>query len=719
MPAPVKTTPLVPQKKSFKIALVGNPNTGKTSVFNALTGLRQRVGNYPGVTVEKKSGTMKIQNRSVDVLDLPGLYSLLPKSLDDKIACDIISGFHPESQEIGLVLFVADASNLNRNLYLLTQVIDADIPVVMALNMLDVAEKQGVQIDVKKLRKSLNIPVVPIQANKGTGLDKLESTLLKALEKLPRDARHLEVEPTIAGHLRAISDLLVRSGKFALNNSEIFALRLISNDVALDYVGEILTDPVERKKLKDLISQMRSALTKDGYRWQMMETRLRYDWIDRLVKSSVTVKPVTQSDYSDKIDAILTHRILGPIIFIFLFAFIFQAIFTWAQYPMNLIQDFMDALGSFLASNMQSGMLRSLLVDGVIAGVGSVLVFLPQILFLFFFLGILEDTGYMARVAFMMDRVMRSMGLSGRSVIPLLSSFACAVPGIMATRTIRDWRDRLVTIMIAPFMSCSARLPVYILLIGTFIPNKLVMGFISIQSLTLLGLYLLGIIIAGLTALIYKKFLKARPNAASFIMELPAYRLPNIKWTSLQMWTRSKVFINDAGRIILAISIVLWFLASFPQQDASAEMHLSSAQKIENSYAGKFGKTIEPLIKPLGFDWKIGIGLITSFAAREVMVSTLATIYNLEDGEAQSVNLRTAIRNDRDPISGKPVYTLLTAISLLIYYVLACQCMATVAIVKRETNSWRWPLIMIVYMTGLAYIFSLVVFQGGQLLGWG
>ncbi len=708
------------QKKTFKIVLVGNPNTGKTSVFNALTGLRQRVGNYPGVTVEKKSGIFNIDDIHIELLDVPGLYSLLPKSLDDKIASDIVNGFHPEAQGIDLVIFVADASNLNRNLYLLTQIVDTGLPVVVALNMLDVAEKQGVQIDVDALRESLQIPIAPVQANKEIGISDLKNMVGQALAHVQREVRHLNPPEPVKHCLQPLIDLLDDElTTLSPESRQSLSLRLVSSDVAYTYLQDVIDDEAMSKKLKTMIGEARKALSTQGVDWHMLETRLRYDWIDELVKASVKVKPVTQADYSDTIDKILTHRFLGPVIFIALFAFIFQVIFTWAQYPMDLIQAFMDGLGGYLSQHMAPGMLRSLLVDGVIAGVGSVLVFLPQILFLFFFLGVLEDSGYMARVAFMMDRMMRAMGLSGRSVIPLLSSFACAVPGIMATRTIRDWRDRLVTIMIAPFMSCSARLPVYILLIGTFIPQKQVLGILSLQSLTLLGLYLLGIIMAGVTALLYKKFFKVKPNAASFIMELPAYRLPNIKWTSLQMWTRAKVFIKDAGGIILAISIVLWFLASFPRAVDTNGQSVSAAQKIENSYAGKFGKTIEPLIKPLGFDWKIGIGLITSFAAREVMVSTLSTIYNLEDGDSQSFSLRRALRNDRNPETGKPVYTLLTALSLLIYYVLACQCMATVAIVKRETNSWRWPLIMIVYMTGMAYIFSLVVFQGGQLLGWG
>jgi len=707
------------EMKTFKVVLVGNPNTGKTSVFNALTGLRQRVGNYPGVTVEKKTGSFDTNDCHVELLDIPGLYSLLPKSLDDKIASDIVNGFHTESKDVDLVLFVADASNLNRNLYLLTQIVDTGLPVVMALNMLDVAGKHGVQIDIAELQSRLKIPIVPVQANKQTGMSALKAKITTALyQPLPK-AAHLAPSNQISRSLQTIITELESVSALTPENRSSLALRLVSSDAAYNYIRQALNPFGISGNLKSHIDDARQELTARGLEWRMLETRLRYDWIDELVKTSVKVKPVTQADYSDTIDKILTHRFLGPVIFIALFAFIFQAIFTWAQYPMDLIQNFMDGLGGYLTLHLAQGMLRSLLVDGVIAGVGSVLVFLPQILFLFFFLGILEDTGYMARVAFIMDRMMRAMGLSGRSVIPLLSSFACAVPGIMATRTIRDWRDRLVTIMIAPFMSCSARLPVYILLIGTFIPQKQVLGVLSLQSLTLLGLYLLGIIMAGVTALLYKKFLKVKANAASFIMELPAYRFPNIKWTSLQMWTRAKVFIKDAGGIILAISIVLWFLASFPRSVETNGQTLSPAQKIESSYAGKFGKTIEPLIKPLGFDWKIGIGLITSFAAREVMVSTLSTIYNLEDGDSQSFSLRRALRNDRDPKTGKPVYTLLTALSLLIYYVLACQCMATVAIVKRETNSWRWPLIMIVYMTGMAYIFSLIVFQGGQLLGWG
>jgi ferrous iron transport protein B len=418
-----------------------------------------------------------------------------------------------------------------------------------------------------------------------------------------------------------------------------------------------------------------------------------------------------------RLDRVLTHRIAGPMFVLALFALIFQTIFSWAEGPMDAIEGGIGALGEYVVTRMPEGMLQSLIVDGIIAGVGAVLVFLPQILFLFFFLALLEDTGYMARVAFLMDRLMKGLGLSGRSVIPLLSSFACAIPGIMATRTIASWKERLVTIMIAPLMSCSARLPVYILMIGAFIPDTPVLGIFSLSGITLLAMYLLGIAGAIGAALVFKWFFMPDAPSTTFIMELPPYRRPSLRWVLLQMYERAKVFITDAGQIILAISIVLWFLASYPKPD-DYDM-VSARERIQQSYAGQLGHWIEPAIEPLGFDWKLGIGLITSFAAREVMVSTLATIYNVEKADETSVDLRTALQNETDPATGEPIYTPLVAISLMVFFVFACQCMATVAIVKRETNSWRWPIIMIAYMTILAYIASFAVYQGGRFFGFG
>ncbi|RMF65410.1 MAG: ferrous iron transport protein B [Calditrichaeota bacterium] len=464
-----------------------------------------------------------------------------------------------------------------------------------------------------------------------------------------------------------------------------------------------------------MVTETRAALTEQQVTWSTLETDFRYRRIDQIYQRVVRETKSEELTFSERLDKILTHRIAGPLIFIFIFALIFQTIFTWAEVPMNAIEQFVGWVGTQIALVMPPGVLQDLIVNGAIAGVGAVLVFLPQILFLFFFLSLLEDSGYMARIAFIMDRFMRGVGLSGRSVIPLLSSFACAVPGIMATRTIQNTRDRLITIMIAPFMSCSARLPVYVLMIGAFIPASRVLGIFTLPGLTLLSMYLLGIVAAIVAALVMKRLAGKGQKPSTFVMELPPYRRPSLRWTSLQMVERAKIFVRDAGRVILAISIVLWFLASYPRP--KQDMNPSTA--IRHSYAGQIGHVMEPVIKPLGFDWKIGIGLITAFAAREVFVSTMATIYNVEEQDEHSVTLRQALRADRDPETGRHIYTPLTAISLMVFFVLACQCMSTVAIVKRETNSWRWPLTMVVYMTTLAYLASLVVFQGGKLLGLG
>ncbi len=697
------------------IALVGNPNSGKTSVFNALTGLRQKVANYPGVTVEKKTGMLKGGNRAqVKIYDLPGLYSLVPKSLDDKIASDIITGRSAEIGNLKLTVVVVDASNLSRNLYLVTQIIELGAPVLLALNMLDSAKTKGLEIDVETLSKELNIPVVPIAANKRNGIQKLREKIFELAEDDRNSVQNagLRVDDEIRKATAPICDWLKENTHITSPASCSEALRVLSNDKALD--TWIQNRSESNNGLKMVVNQSREKLSKKNVPWPMLETRLRYQWIDDICKK--TVRQVKEErSFSEKLDKVFTHRLAGPFIFLFIFALIFQTIFSWAEVPMNGIEIFIGWLGQNVSAFMPDGVLEDLLVNGVIAGVGAILIFLPQIMFLFFFLSLLENTGYMARVAFMMDRFMRGAGLSGRSVIPLLSSFACAIPGIMATRTIQNSRERLITIMIAPLMSCSARLPVYALMIGAFIPSIAVLGIFSLPGLTLLAMYLLGIVAAIATAFVLKRSKGKKQQPSTFIMELPPYRRPSLHRTFLQVYERAKIFVTDAGKIILAISIVLWFLASYPKPQTD----ISSSEAIKQSFAGQLGQVIEPVIEPLGFDWKIGIALITSFAAREVLVSTLATIYNVEGADETSVTLREAMRNERHPETGKPVYTPLVALSLMVFFALACQCMSTVAVVRRETNSWRWPFIMIAYMTILAYLGSLVVYQGGQLLGLG
>ena len=742
------------------VLLVGNPNTGKTSVFNSLTGLRQKTGNYPGVTVEKKTGTLTGPNgRTLRLHDLPGMYSLTPKSLDDSIAREVLIGEADEDLDIRLIVVVADASNLNRNLYLVTQLIDLGIPVAVAMNMMDNAVSSGVHINLDALSNQLKVPVVPVIASRQQGIDELRQMMFDQVGPVGSETRPSESSeeaatdstgpPGPAGPPRpagpgpsspaisfaerfprrrllgglldeALSPAAAWFGEHTRLNevaqtSE--ALRVTSSDQALQTWMEGRHEQACKDDLKRIVEQTRSRLDEMQVPWRMLETILRYDQIDELYSKVVREERGAEASLSVRLDRVFTHRVAGPAIVLAVFALVFQSIFSWAEAPMTLIEDGIAALGAFVYQFLPAGLLRDLLVDGVIAGVGAVLVFLPQILFLFFFLALLEDTGYMARVAFIMDRFMKSMGLSGHSVMPLLSSFACAIPGIMATRTIKNWKDRLITIMIAPLMSCSARLPVYILLIGAFFPSMTILGVFTLQGLMLFSMYIFGIAVAIGAALVFKRFFMKDAVPTSFVMELPPYRLPSLKWVLLQMFERAKIFVTEAGQIILAISVVLWFLASYPQPDDYDAM--SSRSRIQQSYAGQLGQLIEPAIEPLGFDWKVGIGLITSFVAREVLVSTMATIYNVEEADETSVNLRTSLRNETDPETGRSVYTPLVAVSLMVFFALACQCMATVAIVKRETNGWKWPIVMVTYMTALAYVGSLVVYQGGLLLGYG
>ncbi len=739
------TDTLAARESLYDVLLVGNPNTGKTSVFNSLTGLRQKTGNYPGVTVEKKTGIVTGPNGgTLRLHDMPGMYSLTPKSLDESIAREVLIGEADEELDIRLIVVVADASNLNRNLYLVTQLIDLGIPVAVVMNMMDNAISSGVHIDLDALSEQLQVPVVPVIASRQQGIDALRQMMFDAVGSQTQStgssadaatgssgsssssatvsfAERFPRRRVLGGLLdEALSPAAAWFGEHT-NLNEVAqtseALRVTSSDQALKTWMEGHHEQTCKDDLKHVVEKTRGQLDEMQVPWRMLETILRYDQIDELYSKVVREERNAGASLSVRLDRVFTHRVAGPVIVLAVFALVFQSIFSWAETPMNAIEDGVGALGAFVYQLLPEGLLRNLLVDGVIAGVGAVLVFLPQILFLFFFLALLEDTGYMARVAFLMDRFMKSMGLSGHSVMPLLSSFACAIPGIMATRTISNWKDRLITIMIAPLMSCSARLPVYILLIGAFFPSMTILGVFTLQGLMLFSMYLLGIAVAIGAALVFKRLFMKDAVPTSFVMELPPYRRPSLRWVFLQMIERARVFVTDAGQIILAISVVLWFLASYPQPDDYDTM--SSRSRIQQSYAGQLGQLIEPAIEPLGFDWKVGIGLITSFVAREVLVSTMATIYNVEEADETSVDLRTALQGEMDPETGERVYTPLVAVALMVFFALACQCMATVAIVKRETNSWRWPIVMVLYMTALAYVGSFVVYQGGLLLGYG
>ena len=692
-----------PQKltqDSHWVALVGNPNCGKTAIFNLLTGLNQKVSNYPGITVEKKEGTVYAQgDKTFNLLDLPGTYSLSAESFDEQIVSDQVLSWAKGENPPAVIVSVVDASNLSRNLYLTTQLLDLDIPMIVVLNMMDQL-KDSSQIEIQKLKKELGVSaVVPISAKMNWGLDALKSAIQKSLVNLAQTNHQSQwINQDISHQIKLLIEPHFSSSKFAAAH----ALRRISRNESLN--GE-----------DSHIEAIRNSILELGYNTDTLEATLRYKWIDGIlpfVQPKIRTK-IQKETPSERWDKILTHPWMGPAIFMAILYFIFQSIFTWASTPMDWIQAGIDNISIFVLSNMSPGMLRDILVEGIIGGVGAIVIFLPQILILSFFLTVLEDTGYMARVAFMLDKSMTKMGLHGKSILPLMSAYACAIPGIMSTRTIDSWKERLVTILILPLMSCSARLPVYTLLISAFIPPVTVGGYFNLQGLTLVVMYFLGTVTALILAKIFSRFIKEK-SSSSFVMELPPYRVPITRSVIRQVFIRGKLFLVNAGKIIMAISILLWFLASFPKVDSS----LTDVNPIHHSYAGKIGHAMEPVIRPLGFDWKIGIGLLTSFAAREVMVSTMATIYNVEDRGDETVNLREAMRNDVDAKTGVPVYTPLIALALMVFYVFAAQCMATFAIVRQETNSWKWPLFMIAYLTILAYAGAFIVYRGGLLLGY-
>ena len=685
---------------SHWVALVGNPNCGKTAIFNLLTGLNQKVSNYPGITVEKKVGTVYTQGeKTFNLLDFPGTYSLSAESFDEQIVSDQVLSWAKGENPPAVIVSVVDASNLSRNLYLTTQLLDLDIPTIVVLNMMDQL-KDSSQIEIQKLKKELGVSaVVPISAKMNWGLDALKSAIQKSLVNLAQTNHQSQwINQDISHQIKLLIEPHFSSSKFAAAH----ALRRISRNESLN--GD-----------DSHIEAIRNSILELGYNTDTLEATLRYKWIDGIlpfVQPKIRTK-IQKETPSERWDKILTHPWMGPAIFMAILYFIFQSIFTWASTPMDWIQAGIDNISIFVLSNMSPGMLRDILVEGIIGGVGAIVIFLPQILILSFFLTVLEDTGYMARVAFMLDKSMTKMGLHGKSILPLMSAYACAIPGIMSTRTIDSWKERLVTILILPLMSCSARLPVYTLLISAFIPPITVGGYFNLQGLTLVVMYFLGTVTALILAKIFSRFIKEK-SSSSFVMELPPYRVPITRSVIRQVFIRGKLFLVNAGKIIMAISILLWFLASFPKVDSS----LTDVNPIHHSYAGKIGHAMEPVIRPLGFDWKIGIGLLTSFAAREVMVSTMATIYNVEDRGDETVNLREAMRNDVDEKTGVPVYTPLIALALMVFYVFAAQCMATFAIVRQETNSWKWPLFMIAYLTILAYAGAFIVYRGGLLLGY-
>ncbi|MDT7781340.1 MAG: ferrous iron transport protein [Acidobacteriota bacterium] len=721
------------ETRSLAVALAGNPNAGKTSIFNSLTGLRQKVANYPGVTVERKEGlwTLAPDLPPAHLIDLPGLYSLDAASLDEQIARDVLTGRIEGTPAPDVIVAVVDATNLERNLYLVTQLLEMGRPVVIALSMIDLAERAKLEIDPAKLGEALGVKVLPVTAKQRRGLDELARAVL--------DAVGAEA-PLAKWRLTQGAENEVR---------RLYAVGAASREEALrDLYSDELPADAERR---EAVEGARERLSRSNPQWWQEPLTARYRWIEQVTEGSVRGAQTTRPSTTERIDRLVTHRFFGPLLLLLVMAVVFQAIFSWATLPMDLIDRGFGALGELTRARMPAGLLTDLLVDGVIAGVGGVLVFLPQILLLFFFIALLEDSGYMSRAAFLMDRLMRGVGLHGKAFMPLLSSFACAIPGIMATRTIENPKDRLATILIAPFMSCSARLPVYTLMIAAFFTDKKLFGFISVGVLIILSMYLLGICVAIIVAWILKHTILKSPPPP-LVLELPPYRVPHFLNVAQTMRTRSWLFVKRAGTVILTISILLWALMTFPR---SAEKPVPDAQEggavqamretgveakgepapgttvqtaagagaeseqLRQSYAGRLGHVIEPLIAPLGFDWKMGIGLIASFAARETIVSTLSIVYNVgKDSEADSPSLIEAVRNAKRP-DGSPAWTPLVAVSMMVFFVLACQCMSTVAVVRRETNSWRWPLFMVAYMLVLAYAASFVTYQGGRLLGLG
>ena len=686
-------------------ALVGNPNCGKSTLFNALTGLKQKVGNYPGVTVEKKFGTAYSQHgQPMTVIDLPGAYSLAARSPDEAVTRDVLLGRRADTPQPDRILCIVDATNLERNLYLVHQILDLGRPVILVLNMMDLAVQAGFNIRVARLEHELGIPVIACEAVNGKGVIDLKLAMSRA--DLPLSRHAWDVPAPIAPAVAELqASLSANDGKPPLI-ARAEALLLLTDQDSVRVAGSTPLHP----RTHEILDGWQKRWHAEGTDWAGTLVNSRYEAIGKIAAEVVLQAGTTGPTVSDKIDALATHPLWGWLTLAAVMTVLFLSIFTLAEYPMNFIDAQVAALSNWVKGAMPAGDLRDLITDGAIAGVGGVIIFLPQILILFFFIGLLESTGYMARAAFIMDRLMSRVGLNGKSFIPLLSSYACAIPGIMATRTIEDPKDRLVTILVAPLMSCSARLPVYLLMIAALVPGERVPVFTKVGIMLLM--YGLGTFGAFAFAWLFKRtLLKGAPPI--MIMELPPYRLPGLKDVGLHMFERAWIFLRRAGTVILGISIILWFLSAYPKAPDGA----TPPQQLAQSFAGHAGKVLEPAIKPLGFDWQIGIGLITSFAAREVFVSTMGVVFNAEAGDDQdTAPLRQALLQARWP-DDRVLFTPLVCLTLMIFYVFAMQCVSTVAVVRRETNSWRWPLFQIGYLTGTAWIMSFIVYQGGRALG--
>jgi len=700
-------------EKQITIALVGNPNCGKTSLFNALTGLKQKVSNFPGTTVEKKTGdTWLAPGIKLHVIDLPGTYSLYPKSADELVTYEILRS-KAETNYPDLVVFIADTANLKRNLLLFTQVCDLGVPVILALNMQDVAERRGIRYNQQNLQEKLGIPVTGINARNREGIVELKKLILDESKRKTRQFYSLQEEnQAMIAELSHITD---KKNKYAALQYAINAAGLLSEK------SKLIRDVFEKHQF-------------DANRFLEKEVLGRYQAIEEIITETRIKKESTKGSISKKVDNILTHRIWGLVLFLGLMFVIFQAVFSWSTYPMDWVEMGFASLSDWVSTQLPKGILNDLVVEGILAGLSGVIVFLPQIVVLFLFIAILEDIGYMARVGFIMDRIMRPFGMNGKSIVPLIGGMACAVPSIMASRSIENKKERLITILVTPLMSCSARLPVYTLLIALLIPDTAKWGPFNVHGLVLMGLYLLGFLAAILSAWVFKQFIKSEARDY-FLMELPGYKIPVASNILLTIWEKGSAFVFGAGKIIVAVSVILWVFASTgptentnrvkshynaqktemekrnADETALAELELSyKSELLEASYAGEFGKLIEPVIRPLGFDWKIGIALLTSLAAREVFVGTMSTIYSVSGSDDDLDSIRNKMQHDRNPQTLQPSYSIASVFSLLVFYAFALQCMSTIAIVKKETGGYKWALIQFIYMTVLAYGSSWLIF---------
>lgn len=694
--------------KHINVALVGNPNTGKTSVFNRLTGLNQKVGNYPGITVEKKQGTCKFGRAcKVHVLDLPGTYSLNASSVDENVVIELLLNKNDKDfPDVAVV--VADIENLKRNLLLFTQIKDLGIPTILAINMSDRMKRKAISLNVPALEKKLKTKIALISSRKNIGFD--------YLKELIEDYKHLSTKPSL--NASSISPEYFDRLRKAFPNQDLYKLWLVITQ-------DVNFGKLDRNELKGVASFQTESVS-NLKRLQQKETVIRYQFINETLKETLHIDTANAKDLRSRLDRVLTHKVWGYVIFFGILLLIFQAIFDWSAYPMDFIDSTFASLSEWAKNTLPPGDFSSLIAEGIIPGLGGIVIFIPQIAFLFLFISILEETGYMSRVVFLMDKLMRRFGLSGKSVVPLVAGTACAIPAIMATRNIENWKERLITILVTPFTTCSARLPVYLIIIALVIPDTRVLGIFSLQGLTLMFMYILGFGAAIFSAYLLDKILKIR-SKSFFVVEMPNYKLPLPKNVIITVIEKTKAFVFGAGKIILAISIILWVLASYgpgdfnnaeeiikneyASQNLSEEeiaMHIDS-YKLEHSYIGHVGHAIEPAVRPLGYDWKIGIALVSSFAAREVFVGTLATIYSVGSDDEQTIKNRMAA--EINPILGGPLFNFASGVSLLLFYAFAMQCMSTLAIVKKETNSWKWPMWQLVVMSAIAYVVALAAYQ--------